>query len=323
METHRNRLLHLADILNRRTDDEHPVTVNEIIDRLTADGFHATRKTVFHDIDILTEHMDIICNKGKENQYFVGDRIFELPELIMLVDAVQAARFIPLKRSQTLIAKLSSLASVHQADSFNRHLYIERQIKTTNDKMLYTVDMLYTAMNSGRQIAFQYFEYTAEKKKVPKHGGRVYRFSPYALIWNSDSYYIIGHSDSHGKIAKFRVDRMATPELLKLPAIPKPKDFCVEEYAKSVFQMYDEETRTVILRCENSLMKSMIDRFGTQVKTTITDDQHFAAEVEVSVSPTFFGWVTGFAGRMEITAPDDVVNRYADTLRLILEKARK
>jgi len=97
----------------------------------------------------------------------------------------------------------------------------------------------------------------------------------------------------------------------------------VEEYAKSVFQMYDEETRTVTLRCENSLMKSIVDRFGAQVRTAITDDQHFTAEVEVSVSPTFFGWVVGFSGRINITAPEDIKKRYMDTLRLILEKARK
>ena len=134
---------------------------------------------------------------------------------------------------------------------------------------------------------------------------------------------MLGHSESHSKVVKFRVDRMDTPKMTKLPSVPKPKGFKVEEYAKTVFQMYDDETRTVKLRCENSLMKSVIDRFGTQVKTDIADNQHFIAEVEVSVSPTFFGWVTGFAGRMEIIAPEDVKNRYMDTLRLILEKTRK
>ena len=156
-----------------------------------------------------------------------------------------------------------------------------------------------------------------------KHGGRVYIFSPYALIWNNDSYYVLGYSDSHGKVVKFRVDRMAKPKQTEHPAVPKPKDFRVEEYVKAVFAMYDEETCTVTLRCENSLMKSVVDRFGSQVKTTVTDDRHFTAEVEVSVSPTFFGWVVGFGGKMEITAPEDVANRYHDTLRLILEKARR
>jgi len=324
VEPKKNRLLHMADILNLETDEEHPVTITEIIDRLTADGFHATRKTAFKDIDILMEHgVDVICNKGKENQYFIGERHFELPELILLVDAVQAARFIPMKRSQTLIGKLSSLTSVHQADSLNRQLYIDYQVKSTNEKVLYTVDLIYTAIRESIQIRFQYFEYTPAKKKIPKHGGHVYAFSPYALLWNNDSYYVLGFSDSHGKVVKFRVDRMDTPELTKLPVVPKPKGFKVEEYAKTVFQMYDEETRMVTLRCENALMKTIIDRFGSQVKTTVTDSQHFTAEAEVSVSPTFFGWVTGFAGRMEITSPEDVKIRYFDTLRLILEKARR
>ena len=324
MEVKKSRLLLLADILNRETDEEHPITVTAIIDRLTAEGFNATRKTVFHDIAVLEEHgMDIICNKGRENQYLIGARTFELPELIMLVDAVQAARFIPVKRSQTLISKLSSLASVHQADCLCRELYTDRQVKSTNENVLYTVDMIYAAIHAGKKIAFQYFEYTAEKKKILKHGGRVYSFSPYALIWNNDSYYALGYSDSHGKVVKFRVDRMAKPKQTEHSAVSKPKDFRVEEYAKAVFAMYDEETCTVTLRCENSLMKSVVDRFGSQVKTAVTDDRHFTAEVEVSVSPTFFGWVVGFGGKMEITAPEDVANRYHDTLRLILEKARR
>jgi predicted DNA-binding transcriptional regulator YafY len=319
MTPQKSRLIFLLELLNRETDEEHPTTISEIIDRLNAEGFSANRHTVVGDINTLMAHgVDIVRNKSRQNQYFIGDRHFELPELTLLVDAVQAARFISAKQSNALITKLSSLASVHQADRFNRQLYVDKQVKSVNEKVLYTVDLLHTAIHSGKKVSFQYFEYTATKKKVLKHGGQIYQFSPFALLWNNDSYYVLGFSESHGKVVKFRVDRMATPTVMEVPAVSKPKGFRVEEYAKSVFSMYDEETRTVTLKCENSLMKSIVDRFGAKAKTSANDEKHFTAEVEVSVSPTFFGWVVGFGGKMSITEPEDILKRYVKLLHGIL-----
>jgi predicted DNA-binding transcriptional regulator YafY len=239
------------------------------------------------------------------------------------VDAVQAAKFIPAKQSKALIAKLSSLASIYQADKLNRQLYVDKQPKAANESVLYTVDLIHAAINGKKQITFQYYEYTAAKRRSFKHSGQVYQFSPYALLWKNDSYYALGYSENHGKVVKFRVDRMANPKSTEKKAIPKPKDFRVETYAKSVFQMFDEETHTVTLRCENSLMKSVIDQFGEKVKTEIADDEHFTAMVGVSVSPTFFGWIVGFGGKMEIAAPEDVQEKYTRALNGILEKAHK
>jgi predicted DNA-binding transcriptional regulator YafY len=321
MTPQKSRLLFLLELLNRETDEEHPITIAEIISRLNAEGFTATRKTVARDVDTLMAHgTDVVCNKSRQNQYFIGERHFEMPELMLLVDAVQAARFISKNHSQTLIGKLSALASTHQADRFNRQLYVDKRVKSVNEKVLITVDLLQTAIQTKMQVTFQYFEYTASKKKVLKHGGQVYAFSPYALLWNNDSYYALGYSESHGKVVKFRVDRMASPKLAEIPAAPKPNDFRVEEYAKSVFLMYDDETRTVTLKCENTLMKSIVDQFGVKTKTAIVDDKHFTAEVDVSVSPTFFGWVLGFGGKMSIAAPDDVKARYIELMRKIVEE---
>ena len=315
----RNRLLTLLDILSKDTDEDHPITIAEIIDRLNAQGLSANRHTVMNDIETLLTHgIDVVCNKSRQNQYFIGERQFQLPELKLLVDAVQASKFISAKKSKELISKLSALASVHQASQLKRHLFVDKQIKSANESTFYTVDLLNKAIDKRVKIEFMYFYYTAAKKKVLKHGGQVYSFSPYTLLWNNDSYYVLGYSENHDKIAKFRVDRMSAPKLTEIAAMRKPKGFKPEEYCKSVFSMYDEEINTVKLLCENDLMKSIIDRFGEKVKTEITDDEHFTAEVEVSVSPTFFGWLVGFNGRIKPTAPDDVVKRYAETLQSIL-----
>ena len=319
MPTPKSRLLTLLDILSKDTDEDHPITIAEIINRLDAEGLSANRHTVMNDIETLLTHgVDVVCNKSRQNQYFIGERQFQLPELKLLVDAVQASKFISAKKSKELIAKLSALASIHQASQLKRHLFVDKQIKSANESTFYTVDLLNKAIDKRVKVEFMYFDYTAAKKKVLKHGAQIYIFSPYTLLWNNDSYYVLGYSENHGKIAKFRVDRMSSPKLTEIAAVRKPKGFKPEEYCKSVFSMYDEEISTVKLVCENDLMKSIIDRFGEKVKTEITDAEYFNAEVDVSVSPTFFGWLVGFNGRIKPIAPDDVVKRYAETLQSIL-----
>lgn len=315
----KNRLLFILSLLYQEADEEHPITITQILERLQAEGINGNRRTVAHDLEILCESgFDVIHNKSRQNQYFIGNRHFELAELKLLVDAIQASRFISSKKSQQLIEKLSAFSSVHQATELNRHLYADKQAKSENEQVLYTVDLLHTAINNKKQVEFKYYEYTPEKKKIFKHDSQVYVFSPYGLIWNNDCYYAIGYSNSHNKIIKFRVERVAKCELTQTDVRPVPSDFSLDKYAKTVFRMYEEETRLVTLVCKNTLMKSIVDRFGIKTKTAVVDKNHFSAQVEVSVSATFFGWVVGFGGEMDITSPNDVRAKYHALLERII-----
>ena len=304
-------MLYIKQYLETQTDEQHPISIAEITEHLNQTGFSCCPKSVKNDIEQLIESgVDAICNKGRELQYFIGDRHFELVELKLLVDAVQASRFISVNKSKQLINKLSELTSVHQAEQLNRHVHIDKQTKTTNERVFYTMDLLHNAIRTGQKVMFKYYEYNGKKQKVYKHNRHIYRLSPYTMLWNSDCYYVLGYSDSHGKVVKFRVDRIASPELCKESAVPAPKDFDPHVYVKSVFQMYDGSEQTVTVKCENTLMKSVIDRFGEGVETYTPDEDHFCANVYVSASPTFYGWVFSFAGRMEITDPESVIGEY-------------
>lgn len=317
----KNRILYIQQYLETQTDEAHPATISEILAYLEDRGFIVNRKTVAYDIELLIESgMDIVCNKSRQNQYFVGDRKFELPELKLLVDAVQASKFISQKKSMALIQKLAALASIHQADELNRDLYVDKQIKPNNEKVYITLDLLYSAISAGKQVRFKYYEYTQSKKKVYKHNGKVYIFSPYGLLWNQDHYYVAGFSESHDKIVTFRVDRIASPKITDAPATPRPEDFDMAEYAKSVFLMYDGPMCDVTLKCENTLMKTIIDRFGEDVDAKPLDDQHFCARVSVSVSQTFYGWVFSFGGRIEIISPESITGQYISMAKLIAGK---
>lgn len=309
----KNRILYIYKYLWEHSDESHPSTINEISSYLNDNGIKAGRKTIAGDIEHLQEFgYDVVCNKSRQNQYFIGSRDFELPELKMLVDAVQAAKFISSKKSKLLISKLTAMASPYQSKELNRHLYTDERVKTTNENIYYIVDLLYSAINEKRQITFMYCDYTPEKEKVFKHGGQNYVFSAYDLVWSNDSYYVFGFSESHGKVVKFRVDRMCTPTITDKPIMEKPKDYNITEYCRQVFMMYDTETCTVELLCENGIMKAIIDRFGDDVETNITDCNHFMATVKVSVSPTFFAWVFTYAGKIRIVSPRNVIDKYKE-----------
>lgn len=319
----KNRALYIIKFLWDTTDEEHPATTNSIIEYLATLGITTTRKTVAEDIAALQEGgFDIVSNRSRQNEYFIGSRYFELPELKMLVDAVQAAKFISNKKSIELITKLSALASSDQSRLLKRNLLVDGKVKTDNEIVYYSVDILFRAIEEQSVVTFKYIEYTAEKKKIYKHNGQIYVLSPYDMVWCNDGYYVFGYSESHGKVVKFRVDRMVKPSLSeKYVYHAKPSDYDISAYCRQVFSMYDGELCTVELMCDNQLMKAVIDRFGENVPTRATDVGHFIATVEVSISPTFYSWIFTFGGRIKIISPREVKKEYSKRLQTALNKA--
>lgn len=305
-------LLLLRQYLHQHTDEQHPVSVTDILAFWQQHGIQAGRKSVYTDIELLQNvGMDIVCVKSSQNKYFVGQRLFELPELKLLVDAVESSRFITEKKSTALIKKLGHLTSTAQAEQLNRRIYMGGTPKPENESIYYNVDTIHNAVQKKQQITFQYFEYTPKKEKILKHDGYKYRVSPYAMIWNRDCYYAVGWSEKHGKIAQFRVDRMTAVEPLEQAAVQTP-DFDPAEYVRKVFGMYPDDLCTAKLLCDNEVMRSVIDRFGENVRTETVDEQHFRATVEVTPSPPFFSWVFTFSGKIRIVSPAAVLEEMRD-----------
>ena len=305
-------LLLLRQYLYQQTDEQHPVSVTDILAFWQQHGIQAGRKSVYTDIELLQNAgMDIVCVKSSQNKYFVGQRLFELPELKLLVDAVESSRFITEKKSTALIKKLGHLTSTAQAEQLNRRIYMGGTPKPENESIYYNVDTIHNAVQKKQQITFQYFEYTPKKEKILKHDGYKYRFSPYAMIWNRDCYYAVGWSEKHGKIAQFRVDRMTAVEPLERAAV-QTLNFDPAEYVRKVFGMYPDDLCTVKLLCDNEVMRSVIDRFGENVWTETVDEQHFRATVEVAPSPPFFSWVFTFSGKIRIVSPAAVLEEMRD-----------
>lgn len=312
----KERLINIYLMLKQDTDEDHPLSTPEIVDHFTALGTATDRKTVREDIKTLIDcGVNIVTVQGVPTKYFYDDRPFELPELKLLIDAVESSKFITAKKSDALVHKLTKLTSRNNADELNRHLYTAGRIKPENESIYYVVDAIHTAINSCRKISFLYYEYDENRQRVPRHNGEPFILSPYAMLYNEDKYYVLGFSEHLNKTITLRVDRMGVPTVLTEPAHPAPEGFDPVDYTINIFSMYSGETTNVELLCENQLMNYVIDRFGDEAKTRIVDDTHFMAEVEISVSQTFFAWVFQFAGGICIASPEPVVAEYREMLK--------
>lgn len=316
----KSRLLYILKYLWQNTDDEHYATTADILRYLKENGIHCDRKTVPADMEKLKDiGIDIEEERSRENRYSLCSHLFTLPEIKLLMDAVESSKFITAKKSEELAEKLAQMASRHQSETLKRNIYISERVKPLNEQIYYLVDNINTAINREKQISFRYFHYDQYRREVPNNGGSRYRFSPYYLVWNEDHYYAAGYSDKHGKIITFRVDRMKEINILSLPAVPKPQDFRLPEFTRQVFDMYDGTKETVTLLCGNDMMNYIIDKFGDEVETSPADKTHFKAVTEVSVSKTFFGWVFQFGGEIEIVSPPAVVSEYREMLENALK----
>lgn len=308
------RLLYVGNML-QNTDEAHPLTNSDMMQLLEEKyGMTTHRTTIPADIELLIKSgMEIEVIESKPKKYYLNDyaRKFDLPELKMLVDAVASFKFITKKKSDELIEKIITLGTPSDVPSLKRNLWSEGRIKQENEKIYYNIEAVNQAINEGKKISFQYFQYDVKKEQKLKHDGAPYKFSPYALVWNGDYYYMVGYSENHNGIGNFRIDRIAkSANILEEDAVPMPKDFDIAEYTNGMLRMYNSERRDVELICDNSVMDAIIDKFGTGAKTYAYDMTSFKLEVNVAVNHVFLGWIFGFGGKVKIKSPEDVKDKY-------------
>ena len=317
------KLLYLAEWLRRDTDEEHGLTAAELLRRLEGVGIRAERKSIYDDVRTLTEYgMDIVNGRGAQGGYRLVHREFELPELKLLVDAVQSSKFLSERKSRALIRKLESLTSRWEAQRLQRQVYTVGRVKSKNEGIYYSIDTIHTAISSDRQIAFHYFEWTMEKATRYRRGGAVYERSPYALVWDDENYYLVAydHTASPPQIRHYRVDRMENLRILDAPREGKEvfEDMDLAQYAQHTFGMFGGETREVELRFAARLAGVVLDRFGKETIFLPGDDNTFRVHVRAVVSPQFMGWLAGFGPEAKLVGPPEVRAEYVEFCRAML-----
>ncbi len=318
------KLLRLWQILNERTDEDHPITTPELIRLLAQEEITAERKSIYADMEALRQAgLDVQSRKGKQPGWFVGQRPFELAELKLLVDAVQSSRFFTKRKSTQLITKLEQLASTSQAKQLQRQVYVDKRVKTMNESIYYNVDKLHNALAAGKTISFRYFEYNVQKEKVFRREGKRYIVLPYGLIWDNENYYLVGYDAGKKEVRHYRVDKMVELAVVSLKAedAPRADHFDMATYADKHFSMFSGREGRIRLHCQNRMVGVILDRFGQDVMLIPDGNDHFTVTVDAVVSPQFFGWLFSLSDGIQLTAPGWATEAYKSHLQAALSAA--
>ncbi len=316
------KILYLMKILLDETDKDHILNASELCDRMQARySLPCNRKTIYGDVERLqTFGIKVEQVKGDRQGYYVADREFSLPELKLLVDAVQSSKFITKTGSEELIRKLEKLTSWENARKLRRQVFIINRTKTLNEAALECVDLIHEAMSDNRQIRFHYCDWNVRKEFVPRRNGMIYEISPWALTWDDENYYLVGHEERTDMIKHYRVDKMQDMEISEKERAGQEKfrNFDLAAFSRKTFGMFGGQDTNVTLSCENRLIGVVLDRFGRDIMIMPKADGTFTAHVVVTVSPQFFGWVTGIGEGMRIAGPLSVQKEYREYLSKIL-----
>ena len=306
------KILYVMDYLLQNTDEAHPATLAQITEHLSQCGVAAERKSIYADLDALRAYgLDVVCTgAGRGSAYYIASREFELPELKLLVDSVQASKFITHKKTAALIKKIERLASVHEARALQRQVYVAGRIKTMNESIYYNVDELHSGISQGKKIRFRYFDLDVGKARRFRRDGAYYTVSPYALTWDSENYYLVAYDSDAAEIRHYRVDRMASISMLEAPCdgLEAFRALDMAVYARKVFGMFSGAEEPVRMRFDNRMVGAVLDRLGTETMLIPDGDDHFTVTASIVPSPQFYAWIFGLGTMAQLLAPPSVVS---------------
>lgn len=319
----KQKLLYLQKILLEKTDENHALTISELIEELEGYGISAERKSLYDDLSILeTFGLDICTQKTNTVRYYVGARDFQVSELKLLIDAVQSSKFITEKKSLELIKKVESLAGENEAKLLQNQVIVSNRVKTSNETIYYNVDRLHDAISKCRAVTYFYNEWvldlgSTEKLKLRRrHGGELYNVSPYALCWDDENYYLIAFDHKNRQIRHYRVDKMEKISVTdeKRQGEEQMKKIDIAEYARSTFSMFAGENRQVALSVSKELTGVIADRFGKNILITFdkNNENNFVVVLDVNISDQFFGWLFALGDKVEIQAPEDLRQKFRE-----------
>ena len=305
------KLLKLLELLRQETDEQHPLTTMDICNRLGAMGISCERRTLSKDVALLNEQGYEVMWRwvGKEKGYYIEDRSFSIPELKILIDAIQASSFITEKKTADLIGKIANLSGSHRAELLQGNMVCFNTRKHSNESIYYNVSSLEDALQHQKKVLFRYFDLDERGQKVYRREGHRYVVEPVALVFNEDNYYLVVYSSRHDNTANYRVDRMDHVEVLSDAVSEKAISLRgdVAEYTEQAFKMYGGTPTDIVIEFDNQLIGAVYDKFGEDTQMMRSGENKCIATVKVQISPTFWGWLFQFAGLMKVISPDNVI----------------
>ena len=315
------KILYILDYLQKNSHEDKPVRTSELLAMLDREHrISCDRKTVYSDVAALQDYgVDIVSVPGKNGGYYIASRNFELPELKLLIDAVQSSKYLTEKKSRELIEKLCDQCNEHDAALMRRNVLISGRVKSMNETIYYNVDAIQEAIAQNKQISFRYFDWDLGGKR--RYREKEYLASPYELCQDNENCYLLAYSQRHG-ITSYRVDRMADIQLLDAQRIHRPEltGKALIEHANRLFQMFSGEAIDVKMRFHRELINVVFDQFGKDTMLIPDGDDHFNFTVRVAVSPIFLSWVISFGDKAKILYPQTVVQQCKELCQKVLNQ---
>ncbi len=316
------KLLYLKQFFEEQTDEDHPASMPQILEYLDSKGIHAERKGIYADISHLEEFGMELRDEDKERYkaYRLLDRAFEPSEIKLILDSVASSKFLSEKKSMDLMTKLEKLVSVHQRQSLKRQIKVTGRVKSMNGSVMYNVDAIHVVIASDKTIKFKYFHYNINKEREFTRKGAFYEVSPWALIYDNNTYYLLAFVDDN--IRTYRVDRMASVSQGEKERQGKEEfeSFDLVSFYKATFGMFTGEEQKVEMVFHNRMIDTVIDKFGKEVFLVPVDDEHFKVTTTISVSPQFFAWIFGLGNYAMIVGPEEVVQGMKEMLKKVHQK---
>lgn len=320
------RLLFLADIFNRQTDENHTYSAVELVSLLNDYGIKCERKTIYRDIDSLKEFgMDIVNARTPVRGYYLRNRKFSVPEVRLLIDAVQAAKFISEKNTKSLIYKIGGLVSEYQEEELREQVYIDGSVKTDNEDLYETIRLLDKAIKSQKQVQIRYARRSIENKYLVRNEGKTFIVNPYAMLWSNDHYYLICNNDKYANLMHLRLDRIVEITELETKAkhfskVSQYKDkFDIADYSNKLFNMFSGEEESVTLSCSNSILDEIIEKFGDDVPIKTDGDSRFRIKANVEMSEGLVNWILQYGTDIKVIIPKSLSRAVKEKAQQILE----
>ena len=316
----RLKLLKIWEILRQETDEAHPMSSVELLKRLEDAGFKCDRRTLYADIQALNESgYKVNCVRRKTNEYFVEHREFSMAEIQILMDAVQAASFVTEEKTKLLVDKIAELAGSRKAEANKKNVVAFNTVKSHNEDVFGTVAIITQALEQGKKIEYLYFDYDTSKRRIYRKENKVYKVNPVATIFSDDKYYLLCYDDEHGNPSHYRIDRMAEVKVSSEDITPsKISELCaIQKHKRQLFRMFTGEECEVSFEADNSLIDTVLDKFGFDTRLSVCGENAFSFSATVQLSPVFLGWCCSFGDRLRVTGPERVLEYLKEGLEQI------
>ncbi|MBR0349782.1 MAG: WYL domain-containing transcriptional regulator [Clostridia bacterium] len=324
-ELNKIKLLFLHDIFTRQTDKEHVYSANELCDLLSEYGINCERKSIYSDIEALKEYgMDIVNVRSPKRGYYLNERKFDVAEVRLLIDAVQAAKFISSKKTKALIYKIGNLLSEFQEEELREQIYVESTFKSEKEDLYEIIKSLDDAIKKAKQVQITYAKRKLENRYLKKSEGKVFIINPYSLLWSNDHYYLVCNNDKYNNLMHLRLDRISQVKLLDSPSkhfskVSKYTDkFDTADYSNKIFNMFTGESGEIELCCDNRIIDDILEKFGDETPLKIFDENHFVFKADVELSSGLISWIMQYGADIKVLSPKNLSDALIEKTKEIL-----